>query len=170
MRMISSFSDAALSADLTWPNRLPGHRYLIRGRPQPRSCFFEDSVLKGQASDHFLEGQRLGTQVLHLRAGCLACSITGQALLSRLEKLLRPTEIQALGNSPSAAQFCNAVFAAKAGQDNADLLFHTLNLKGCAADVFDNLLGRGFLRHGFLAHLRSMKATMSRKPSVPQYA
>ena len=42
--------------------------------------------------------------------------------------------------------------------------------RACAADVFDDLLGLGFLRHGFLAYLRSMKAKMSQKPSVPQYA
>ena len=45
-----------------------------------------------------------------------------------------------------------------------------VNLAGRAADVFDGLLGLSFLRHGFLAHLRSMKATMSQKPSVPQDA
>src|SRR5210317_773747 len=139
-------------------------------RLQPRSCFFEDAVLKDKVGHHFLEGQRLGTQVLDLRAACLARRITCQALLSRLEKLLGPAIIQALGDTLSPAQLCDTVFAAKAGQDNADLLFRAMNLTGCAADVFDDLLGLGFLRHGFLAHLRSMKATMSQKPSVPQYA
>lgn len=119
----------------------------------PARVFFEDSVLKNKVGHHFLEGQRLGTQVLNLRAGCLARRITCQALLSRLEKLLGPAIIQALGDTLSAAQLCDTVFAAKAGQDNADLLFRAMKLTGCAADVFDDLLGLGFLRHGFLAHL-----------------
>ena len=59
----------------------------------------------------------------------------------------------ALGDPLPAAQFCNAVLAAKAGQDNADLLFRAVNLTGCAADVFDDLLGLGFLRYGFSAQL-----------------
>jgi len=69
-----------------------------------------------------------------------------------------------------AAQLGNTVLAAKAGQNDADLLLCAVNLAGRAADVFDGLLGLSFLRHGFLAYLRSMKATMSQKPSVPQYA
>ena len=55
-------------------------------------------------------------------------------------------------------------------QVNVTTPFRTVNLAGCAADVFDDPLGLGFRCHGFLAHLRSMKATMSQKPSVPQYA
>ena len=38
------------------------------------------------------------------------------------------------------------------------------------SSVTGKLLGLGFLGHGFLAHLRSMKATMSQKPSVTQSA
>ena len=83
MRMISCFSDA-------------GH--LIRGRPQPRSCFFEDAVLKDKVCHHFLDGQRLGAQDLDLHAGCLVRRITCQALLSRLEKFLRSAVIQALAS------------------------------------------------------------------------
>ena len=38
------------------------------------------------------------------------------------------------------------------------------------ADVFDRLLRLGFRRHGLLAHLRSIRATMSQKPSITQSA
>jgi hypothetical protein len=39
-----------------------------------------------------------------------------------------------------------------------------VNLAGRTADVFDGPLSLGFRGHGFLAHLRSIKATMSQKP------
>lgn len=65
-------------------------------------------------------------------------------------------------------KLCNAVLAAKAGRDNADLIFNAMHLSGSAADVFGGLLGLGFRCHGFLDHLRSKKVTMSQKTSVPQ--
>jgi hypothetical protein len=103
-RMISSFSEAG---------------YLIRGRPQPRSCFFEKAVLEGQRGHHLLERQRLGAQVLDLRTGRLPGSVPGQSFLAGLEKSLRPAAIQALGDPLAAAQLCNAVLTTKAGQDDA---------------------------------------------------
>lgn len=65
----------------------------------------------------------------------LAGGIPGQAFLPGLEKLFRPAVIQALGNALSAAQLCNAVLAAKPGQDDTDFLFGAVNLARCAPDV-----------------------------------
>ena len=65
---------------------------------------------------------------------------------------------------------CDTVLAEKTRQNNTDLLFLVANYSGCAVDVFDDLLDLCFIRHGFLAHVRSMKAIMRRKLSVLQSA
>src|SRR6476469_7029588 len=51
---------------------------------------------------------------------------------------------------------------------NADLLFSRVVLPGCPPDVADKRLGRRRGGVGFLSHLRSLRATMSQKSSVPQ--
>src|SRR6476620_11083144 len=56
----------------------------------------------------------------------------------------------------------------KAIEHNADLLFGRVVLPGCPPDVADKRLGRRRGGVGFLSHLRSLRATMSQKSSVPQ--
>ena len=53
-------------------------------------------------------------------------------------------------------------------EHNADLLFGRVVLPGCPPDVADKRLGRRWGGVGFLSHLRSVRATMSQKSSVPQ--
>lgn len=53
--MISNFSDGALWADLDQPNRLPGNRYLIRGRPHRPACFFKQAEFEGLLGHDFLQ-------------------------------------------------------------------------------------------------------------------
>src|SRR6476646_9816265 len=53
-------------------------------------------------------------------------------------------------------------------EQNADLLFSRVVLPGCPPDVADKRLGRRRGGVGFLSHLRSLRATMSQKSSVPQ--
>jgi integrase len=64
--MISSFSDAG---------------YLIRRRPHPRSCYFEQTVLERQVGHTFLPGTGFAAQVLHLAAGRGTSRVTRQARL-----------------------------------------------------------------------------------------
>jgi hypothetical protein len=49
-----------------------------------------------------------------------------------------------------------------------DLLFGRVVLPGCPPDVAHERLGRRRRGVGFLSHLRSLRATMSQKSSVPQ--
>ena len=72
--------------------------------------------------------------------------------------------VSGAGDALPTARLCNAVLAAKVGHDNADLILCAVDITDRAADVFGSLLGLGVL-----VHLRSKKATMSQKPSVPQY-
>ena len=72
--------------------------------------------------------------------------------------------VSGAGDALPIARLCNAVLAAKVGHDNADLILCAVDITDRAADVFGSLLGLGVL-----VHLRSKKATMSQKPSVPQY-
>ena len=60
--------------------------------------------------------------------------------------------------------------AAQAVQHDADLLFGRVTLARRPADALDDLLGRQVVGVGFLSHLRSLRATMSQKSSLPQAA
>ena len=60
------------------------------------------------------------------------------------------------------------LLAAQALQHDADLLFGRKLPARRPADVLDDLLRRRFHRPGFLSHLRSLRATMSQKSSLPQ--
>jgi hypothetical protein len=64
----------------------------------------------------------------------------------------------------------NGWMMAHVGQYKADLLFRAVNLTGSATDESEDHLDHCFPRQGFLAHLVYMKAKMSQKSSIPQYA
>lgn len=117
--------------------------------PSPGHVFFEQTVFKAEIGHKFLQGQSLSAQALHLASIRLAGRITGQPLLAGLEKFLRPTVIQALGDPFLAAKLSNAVFATKAGKHNPDLLLRRMQFARRAPDVLHNLLGRGLRCHGF---------------------
>ena len=121
--------------------------YLIRGRPQPRSCSFVQTVFKAEIGHQFLQCQSLSAQILHLAYIRLAGRITGQPLLAGLEKFLRPALTQALGDPFLAAQLGNAVFAKKAGQHGSDLLLRRMLLARPAPDILHDLLSRAIPRH-----------------------
>jgi len=65
--------------------------------------------------------------------------------------------------SKKTSDACGLIVAGRG--DGADLLFGRVLFAGCAADVFD-MLFRTALWPGFLAHLRSIMATMIQKSSV----
>jgi hypothetical protein len=90
---------------------------------------------------------------------CLPRRIAGQPFLAHLKELLRSTVKAALRNPFTPAQLGDGIFSAQALKDDADILFGRVLFAGCAADVFDMLLG-ATLWSGFLAHLRSIMATM----------
>src|ERR687893_1881402 len=80
-RMISSFSAAG---------------YLMPRPPQPRSCFFEQSVLQHELGNHLLQRAGLPAQIVDLLRGSGPRRVTGQALIAGFQKLLRPAVIQVL--------------------------------------------------------------------------
>src|SRR6056297_26349 len=134
--------------------------------PIPDHAFFQHSVFDREIGNRLFEGDRLGTQLLYLRARRLTRRVTGQALLARLEELLRSTVIQARRDTLAPAKLGNALFAPQALEHDADLLLGRVLLAGTPADVLHDLLSRRLLCSVFLSHLHSLAVTMSQKPSV----
>ena len=151
VRMISSFSEAG---------------YLIPRPSHPRSCFFEQTVLKGQVSHNLLQSGRFRAQFLNLRRCRLTLRIPSQALFARFEEFLRPRVIEALADPLPAAKCGNALLAAKSRQYNPELLFGRVVFPGLAAKAFNQLIGRVLRCSRFLVHLRYMMAAMNQKSSV----
>src|SRR3712207_3627354 len=75
-RMISSFSEAG---------------YLMPRPPQPRSCFFEQTVLQREIGHSLLQGTGFPAQRLDLVRGGRPGGVASQALLSSFEELLGPS-------------------------------------------------------------------------------
>src|ERR1019366_10371137 len=113
---------------------------------------------------------RLTPKILDLAAGRSSCGVAGKAAFAGLQKLFRPTVIQALGNAFTPAQLGNGMLAAQTVQHDPDLLLGRILLAGCPADVFYNPLGRRFLDLGLLSHLHWFMVTMSQKSSFLQAA
>src|SRR5262249_40205433 len=123
-RMISSFSEAG---------------YLIPRLPHPRSCFFSaaavpaparrrpPSELEPHAEGHFAARGRTGR-------------IARQPPFAGFQELLRPAVIQPLGDTFPSAQLGNAALAAKAVQNNPDLLLSRVVLAGRSTDLFHDPL------------------------------
>ena len=117
--------------------------------------FFEHPVLQGQLGHDLLQRVGFATQVLDLvRSGCPG-RIARQPLLARLEEVLRPAVIQVLDDPLAPAQLGDALLAAQALQNDADLVFGTEVPSRRTTDVPYDLLCRRFCRAGFLSHLRS---------------
>jgi hypothetical protein len=76
-------------------------------------AFFEQPQFECLLSNDLLQLLRLAAQVLDLIGGSSPGCIPGKPALACLQELLRPAVIQALGDPLSAAQFGDAVFAAK---------------------------------------------------------
>jgi hypothetical protein len=126
--MISSFSDAG---------------YLIRRRPHPRRCFFQQTVLECQVGNAFLQGTGFAAQVLHFAGGRSTGGVAGQATLAGFHELLRPGVIQALSDAFLAAQLGNAVLATQAVEHDTDLVLGRKMAPGLAPDVLHHPLSRG---------------------------
>ena len=71
--------------------------------PIPDHAFFEQPVFQHLLGQRLLQITRLGTERLHLIAGGLACRIASQTLFAGFKELLRPTVIQALGDTLATA-------------------------------------------------------------------
>src|SRR3712207_4662929 len=163
-RMVSSFSAAG---------------YLIRGRPQPRSDFFDQPQLERLLGHDLLERARLLAQRLHFVRGRGTRRVARQAALAGFEELFGPSVVQALGDALAPAQGGDALLPAQALQHDADLVLGRMLLARAAPDVADHPLGGRLGRGGrppagrggdFLPHLRSSAVTMSRNSSLPQRA
>ena len=66
-------------------------------------------VRQRQIGDALLQGTRFTAQVLHITAGCSTYYAAGKPALASFQKLLRPSEIQALRNAFLAAQLGNTL-------------------------------------------------------------
>jgi hypothetical protein len=129
-------------------------------------AFFEQPVLEQDVGQRLLEGAHLSAQLLDLAGRRLAFGVTRQPLLAGFQELLRPFVIEALRDPLAPTQLRDRVLAAQAFQDDADPLFRAVLLACYAADLADMGFGRG-LRPGFRSRLRSFRATMISKSSVP---
>jgi len=127
IRMISSFSEAG---------------YLMPRLPHPRSCFFEQTQFESLLGDNFFQLQGLALEVFDLAGGCRSGRVTGQTSFAGFQELLRPTVIQALGNTFPATELSDGDFAAQTVEDDADLLLGRILLAGRPPDVADKALGR----------------------------
>ena len=87
--------------------------------------------------DDFLQLLGLASEVFDLAAGRSAGGVAGKAPLAGLEELFRPAVVEALGNAFTAAELGDRVLAAKAIQDDADLLFGRVTLARRPADALD---------------------------------
>ena len=89
VRMISSFSEAAISH--------------ARSSPSRDHAFFEQAVLERHLGQRLFELTGLGTQTLDLVGGRLAGGVAGEAALAGLQELLRPAIVHALSDAFLAA-------------------------------------------------------------------
>src|SRR6516225_6334802 len=90
--------------------------YLMRRPPSPNRAFFQQPVLEHEFGDNFLQRTGLAAQILDLVRGRCPRGVAGQALLTSLQKLLRPAIIEVLDNAFAAAQLGDAVLAAQTRQ------------------------------------------------------
>jgi len=76
-------------------------------------------IANGLSTTTRLELLRLAPEFGDFAAGCGARCVAGKPALARLQELLRPAVIQALGNALAAAQLGDRAFAALAVKDTA---------------------------------------------------
>ncbi|MBB5724076.1 hypothetical protein FHS72_003727 [Loktanella ponticola] len=72
---------------------------------------------------NFLEIMGLTAQILHLVSVRRTCRIARKAPLSGFHEVLGPFVVNALRDTLTAAQLCNAVFTTQTIQNDPDLLF-----------------------------------------------
>src|ERR1700744_1770009 len=129
-------------------------------------AFFEQTVLERQIGDALLQGAGFTAQILDLIGRGGARGVTGQAALARLHELLRPSVIQALGDTLLAAQLGDAVVPAQTVEHNPDLVLRREMTTRRTPDVLHHLLSSLFGAGGFGAHLRSFVTTTRPKSSL----
>src|SRR3990170_2740206 len=115
-------------------------------------AFFEQPVVEGDLGEGLLELTSFGAQRLDLIGGRLTGGIAGEALLTGLEELLGPSVIEVLGDAFLAAELGDAVLAAQALEDDADLLLGRKLPPGGPPDVPDGLLRAPRSLLVFLSH------------------
>src|SRR5690606_19234060 len=104
-------------------------------------AFFEQAVLEGNLGEGLLELSGFGAQRLDLIGGGLTGGIAGEPLLAGFEELLGPAVIEVLGDAFLAAELGDAVLAAQAFEDDADLLLGRELPPSGSPDVSNGLLG-----------------------------
>src|SRR5262249_23952203 len=109
--------------------------------PIPENAFFKQAVFDQDLGQRLLELAGLSLEFLDLVRGRLSRRVASQPFLAGLQKLFRPPVIEVLVDPFLATKLSNAVFAAKAFQHNADLLFRRMMPPGGSANIPDRLLG-----------------------------
>jgi hypothetical protein len=70
--------------------------------PIPGHAFFEQADFQGLLGNNLFQVMGLAAENLDLPRRCLTRGVPGQAFLARLEELLRPAVIKALGDTLTA--------------------------------------------------------------------
>jgi hypothetical protein len=102
-------------------------------------AFFEQTVLEGDLGQRLLELAGFGAERLDLIGRRLSRGVTGKPLLAGFEELLGPTVVEVLGDALFPAELGDAVLAAQAIEDDADLLLGREVPPGGSPDVPDGL-------------------------------
>jgi hypothetical protein len=72
--------------------------------PIPDHAFFKHAVFQGQVSNHLFEVAGFPAKTLHLVTGGGPCGIARKTPLASFQESLRPTVVEAFGNSLPAAK------------------------------------------------------------------
>ena len=88
-----------------------------------RQTFFEHPILEHHLRHDFLELSVLGPQKLDLATRRFAHRVAVEALLTGLEKVLRPSVVQVRRDPLSSAQLGNAHLSAQTLKNNSNLFF-----------------------------------------------
>src|SRR5262249_18139149 len=91
--------------------------------------------------DNLLQVRRLAPELLDLIGRRSPRRVAGEPALARLQELLRPRVIHALGDAFAPAKLGGWGLAAQAIERNSDLLFGRVVLPSCPPDVANKRLG-----------------------------
>jgi hypothetical protein len=116
--------------------------------------FDQPDDFQGQISNHLFDVAGFPAETLHLFTGGCACGITRKTPLASFQELLRPTVVEALGNTLATAKPGDPFFTVQAFQHDADFIFSRMVIARCTPDVLDNVFGCWLVWPGFLSHLR----------------
>ena len=97
-------------------------------------------VIEGHLGEVLLEPAGFGSQLLDLIGRCLTGHDADEPLLAGFEELLGRSVVEVLGDALLTAKFGDAVLAAQAAQNDADIVLDRERPSGDPPDVSGGLL------------------------------